>query len=311
MSVLLLLPEIPEYDLMRGKFAEALNVRDQEEYFIWPETGPLEDIEAVLCWHPPEGFLAGLPNLKLITSSGAGIDHLLKDPALPADVPVCRFINTRFALEMAKHVCGVILSRQHRLLDYREYQAARHWQQRFPRAGQNITVLGMGNLGLATAKQLQLLGYNVTGWSRSAKELDDITHLHGQDQLNDAVADADYVVCLLPLTSSTKGILNKNLFKHMQKGAYLVNVGRGSHLVEEDLLDALGQGHLGGAALDVFETEPLPEDHYFWSHPAIFITPHIASLTLPDEMIGQFMDNLTRLKNNQPLINQVDITNEY
>ena len=242
---------------------------------------------------------------------GAGVENILSDPSLPAGVPITRFVDNTLSDQMAEFVLGAILNHRLHLTRYREFQAASRWYCLDFIKGRTVTILGLGELGSATARLLTQNGYEVNGWSRSEKNIDGVKSYFGEEQLKRSVNEADYVVCLLPLTPSTKHILNNDLFDAMKKGSYLINVGRGDHLAENDLLDALHHETLSGALLDVFSTEPLPQDHPFWRHPKIHITPHISSPTDKAQVARQILDNYARLMSGKPLLNQVDPKRAY
>lgn len=284
---------------------------DCPEVRIYPEVGNVQDIDCVIVWKHDEGELNDFPNLKLIASYGAGVENILSDPTLPVGVPITRFVDDTLSDQMAEFVLAGILNHRLHLTYYRELQAATSWRCREFLKGKNVTVLGMGELGTTTAKLLHINGYCVSGWSRSQKNFGDIESYFGDDQLVPSVAKADIVVCLLPLTPATKHILNKELFSAMKKGTYLINVGRGDHLAEDDLMDALASEHLSGALLDVFSTEPLPNDHPFWRHPKIHMTPHISSPTDKANVARQILDNYGRLKTGDTLQHQVDPKRSY
>ena len=273
----------------------------EEKIFIWPETGPEEDIEIIVSWNHPHGVLACFPNLKLIASYGAGVDHIFSDPGLPENVAISRFVADKLSRQMAEYVTGVILAQRLRLIDYREYQAAGSWTPHAPRPGNRVTILGLGELGRCTASMLATVGCEVSGWSRSRKSLDQCICYAGSEELGDALGNADYVVCLLPLTPETRGILNRDLFNCVKEGTYLINAARGGHLVVDDLLDALYQGRLSGACLDVFEQEPLPQDSPLWRHPRVLVTPHIASVSPDSDMADYILENYRALRDGAPL----------
>ncbi|MCP5381903.1 MAG: glyoxylate/hydroxypyruvate reductase A [Kordiimonadaceae bacterium] len=284
---------------------------DCPEVRIYPDVGNPGDIDCVIVWKHPAGVLNDYPNLKMIASYGAGVENILSDPSLPVGVPITRFVDDTLSDQMAEFALGAILNHRLHLTRYREFQAASKWHCLDFIKGRKITILGLGELGSTTAKLLNKNGYSVSGWSRSEKNIDGVKSYFGEDQLKKSVADADYVVCLLPLTPSTKHILNNDLFGAMKKGSYLINVGRGDHLAENDLLDALQHEKLSGALLDVFSTEPLPQDHPFWKHPKIHITPHISSPTDKAQVARQILENYARLINGKPLLNQVDPKRAY
>lgn len=307
MAILILMPDRDSNDLVQAlkDVDPALDIR------LWPEVGDKKDIDYVVVWNHPAGELQSYPNLKLIASFGAGVDHIFNDPDLPAGVAITRLADECLTRQMAEYVAGAILNQRLRLTDYREYQAAGVWAPKDPRPGNRVCLLGLGNIGQAVARGLNLLNFTISGWSRSPKELNDIEAFHGEAGLEDALKDADYIVCLLPLTPGTENILDKALFSKVKKGAYLINAGRGGHLNEDDLLDALYQERLSGACLDVFKTEPLPVDHPYWRHPKISITPHIASLTDIAQAARQLYENYLNMKNKHPLNNKVDNMKGY
>ncbi|WP_417317353.1 2-hydroxyacid dehydrogenase [Emcibacter sp.] len=307
MSILLILSET-QAEKIRGLLQKEI---PEEKIFIWPETGPAKDVEIVVSWGHSPGIFRTFPNLKLIASFGAGVDHILSDPDLPEDVPICRFVADSLSRQMADYVTGAILAYRLRLVDYREYQAAGSWTPHAPRPGNRVTVLGLGELGRCTVEQLQAMGFATSGWSRTRKSLDNCACHAGRKELGAAVMDADYVVCLLPLTSETQGILNRDLFNMMKEGAYLINAARGDHLVVDDLLDALYQGHVAGACLDVFEQEPLPQDSPLWRHPRILVTPHVASVSRSRDLTDYILENYRALRAGLPPVNPVDTALGY
>lgn len=307
MAILIMLNQV-DPSLVEGPL---LSNPDCPEIRIYPDTGDVADIECIVVWKHEKGVLNNFPNLKLIASYGAGVENILSDPALPENVPVVRFVDDTLSERMAEFILAAILNHKHNLTFYREQQAAALWRDKEFVSGRNVTILGLGELGKTTAKLLLKNGFNVTGWARSTKSIEGVTSYFGQDQLFDAVADADFVVCLLPLTSETQNILNKDLFSATKKGAFLINVGRGDHVQENDLMDALASEHLSGALLDVFSTEPLPQEHPFWRHPKIHITPHISSPTNKTKLARYIIDNYGRMKKGEPLRNQVDAKRSY
>jgi len=283
------------------------------EVRAFPDIGDPEDIEAALIWNPPEGLLKTLPNLRVIFSLGAGVDHLLGDPHLPEGVPVVRMVDPALTAGMTEWVTLMVLRHHRELPRYEAQQRARTWKEHMPKPPwrRRVGVLGLGQLGADAARALAHLRLDVMGWSRSPKEIEGIACYHGDEGLEAMLGLSEILVCLLPLTEQTEGILDSRLFAKLPKGAYLINVGRGRHLVEDDLLTALESGHLSGAALDVFRREPLPRDHPFWTHPDIFVSPHIASLTMPETAARQVVENLHRLRSGGELSNVVDLARGY
>jgi glyoxylate/hydroxypyruvate reductase A len=291
---------------LRQRFPE-LEVR------VYPDVGRPEDIDVALVWLPPAGLLASLPNLKLILSLGAGVDAMLRDPTLPSHIPLCRLVDPSLTRTMSEYVLLHVL-KYHRMQDLfaRDQRRAR-WHLRLPKppAETTVGILGMGVLGTDAAWTLLGQGFSVRGWSRSRKEVDGVACFAGAGELDDFLAGTQILVCLLPLTAKTEGFLNRALFRKLPKDARLVHVGRGAQLVEADLIPALDAGELGGATIDVFTVEPLPEDHPFWRHEAIDITPHAASYSDPSVGAEVIAGNLRRFFDGQPLNHVVDRVRGY
>jgi glyoxylate/hydroxypyruvate reductase A len=288
------------------------------EIRVWPQDHPREEIEMALTWAHPTGALRKYPRLGCICSMGAGIDHLLTDPKLPdPDLPgnptIVRLVDQKLVRDMSEYLLLAVLTHFRQFDFYQAKKQKNDWQPLLPREKKEmvIGIMGLGQLGEAAAKRLQEAGFSVCGWRNSPKKIDQVPSFHGKEQLDSFLSRAHILICLLPLTRQTRQILNQDTFSKLPQGAYLINVGRGDHLKEADLLTALDQGHLAGACLDVFQTEPLPGDHPFWQHPQIRVTPHISSQTNPTSVAPQILDNLNRLRNGRPLLNQVNIKKEY
>lgn len=307
MAILLLLNQV-DPTILEGYLKSHSDCPDIR---IYPDAGNVEDIDCVIVWKHNQGLLNEYPNLKLIASYGAGVENILSDPTLPKNVPITRFVDKSLSGLMAEFILAAILNFRMNLTYYREQQAACHWQDKPAIKGKNVTILGLGELGSAAAELLHKNGYNVSGWARSEKNIDGVTSYYGQTELFPSVAEADFVVCLLPLTPETKGILNSDLFKALKKGSYLINVGRGDHLNEDDLMNSLSEEQLSGVLLDVFSTEPLPRDHPFWQHPKIHVTPHISSPTDKAKLARQILDNYHRLNKDEPLLHLIDRKRSY
>lgn len=275
---------------------------------IWPDTGDPDEIEFALSWHHPAGEFNKYKNLKCIASLGAGVDHILADPNLPAGVPITRVVEHSMAQSMSEYVVLGVLNHCRQFDAYRTDQSKKKWQPRIPllAADMRIGIMGLGQLGTDVAHKLSTLGFPVSGWSQTPKDIEGVKCLAGVEALDDFLSQTRILICLLPLTAKTKGILNQNTFNMLPAGAYVINIARGQHLIEKDLLDALDSGQLDGACLDVFEVEPLPEDHPFWSHPKIIVTPHISSLTFPKAVAPQIIENYQRTKTGKPLLHVVD-----
>lgn len=292
-----------------AKSGRALNVflHGRDEYV-------LGDIDYVLSFRPPPGFLTTLPNLKAAFSLGAGVDGFLIDPDYPRQVPLVRFVNPQLSIEMAQYaVMQVLLFHRKQDVFDRSQQEHKWRQMMLPRPTEQtrIGVLGFGEIGQLTGGRLRDLGFPVAGWSQTKKTVPGIESFAGHSVLDAFLARSDILICLLPLTPGTRGILNAALFGKLPEGAFVINVARGGHLIERDLIAALDSGHLAGAALDVFETEPLPEDNPLWAHPKVRATPHIAAISDPQITVDMMLDGIARLESGKPLENVVDISRGY
>jgi len=293
--------------------AQLTRLTQELEVRVWPEIGDPAAIDYALVWRPEPGFLASLPNLKLILSLGAGVDHLLGDPRLPLHLPILRLVDPHMTDAMSEYVVLQVLRLHRRDLDYRNQQGAGVWRELDQQnAGQRrVGILGLGELGQDAAKKLKALGFDVAGWSRSEKAVEGVWSYAGAAGLAPLLGRSEIIVCLLPLTAETEGILNKRTLALLPKGAALVNAARGAHLVEEDLLAALASGQISAAVLDVFREEPLPVDHPFWHHPRVVVTPHIAAFTNPATASPIILDNIRRFEEGRPLLNRVDPARGY
>lgn len=268
--------------------------------YVWPETGPVEDVEFVLTWAADPGVIAGFSNLRAVFSLGAGVDHILNDATVPTALPVARMIDPSLTHAMVQFVTLAVLSHQRGYRALLAQQAESRWA-RLPAVGARVGVMGLGELGGACATALAGLGLDCAGWSRSEKSVPGVASFSGEEGLTPFLARTDILVCLLPRTTALDGVLDANTFSKMPRGAYLVNVGRGEHLDEAALLDALASGQLSGAWLDVFRQEPLPAAHPFWTHPAITVTPHIASFTVPATAVTHVAENIRRARAGESL----------
>ena len=240
------------------------------------------EVSYAVVWNPPAGMIAGWSNLKATISIGAGIDHVLADPNYPSGVPILKTIGPDMIQRMREFVALQVLLAHREIPSFAAAQSRSEWQQIVTPTAQNRTVgiLGMGLFGKACATTLVALGFNVRGWSRSGTTVEGVAPFSGRE-LDKFLEGSEILVCLMPLTDETKWILNRSLFEKLPRGARVINLGRGQHVVEQDLLNALETGHLSHAALDVFEVEPLPKEHPYWTHPKISITPHVASMIDP------------------------------
>ncbi|WP_228041770.1 2-hydroxyacid dehydrogenase [Planktothrix mougeotii] len=280
---------------------------------VYPDVENLAEIDAILAWMHPLGVIEKFPNLNVIISTGAGVDHILRDPNLPPDIPIVRLVDESLTSQMSEYILLAVLQYHRQLIAYKTQQSQGVWQGLSPRNTANCTVgiLGLGVLGLDIAQKLKMMGFSVRGWSRTPKVLDNINCFLGEEEFKLFLSECEILVCLLPLTPKTEGILNQNTFSALPQGAYLINVARGKHLVEEDLLNALKSGQLSGACLDVFQIEPLPKNHPFWAHPQIIITPHIAAKTIPACVAPQIIEAINKSQGGLLLKNTVDVSRGY
>ena len=304
MEVAFVAPEEDPQDWLPGLRAALPSAR----FHLWPQIPDPAAIDAALVAKPPAGSLARFPNLRLIQSLWMGVDGLLADPTLPRGVPLARLVDPGMVAAMGETVLARVLDWHRHLYRYRTQQRARLWRPLRQRLASDRTVglLGLGELGRHVARRLLQLDFRVCAWSRLQKSVDRIECHSGPEGLDALLAKSGALVCLLSLTPETRGILNARLFARLPEGACIVNVARGAHLVEADLLAALDCGRLAHAYLDVFETEPLPAAHPFWSHPGISLTPHVAALTEPRTALPVVIRNLERAQRGEAPEAQVD-----
>lgn len=299
-------------------FADATRAADPSaDLRTWPDAGRLEDIRYALAWGPPPGALASLPNLKLVVSVGAGVDHLLGDPSLP-QVPVARFVDADLTGRMVSYVAANVLFHHRRMIELRENQAARKWDYLPEPAAHELTVgiMGLGVLGTACTKALAPLGYKLAGWTRAPKAVDGVHCFHGAGGLDAFLGATDILVVLLPLTPDTRGIITRTMLAKLHKppvlpGPVLINAGRGGLQIEGDIIASLNAGELYAASLDVFNTEPLPAQSPVWPHPRILLTPHIAAESDPHAIGRYFVRQIANHEAGRPLENLVDRTRGY
>lgn len=281
-----------------------------EEIIQWPECKKLNNVEFVLAWNAPDNLWQQLPNLKAVSSFGAGVDSINMS-LLPKEVDVVRIVDTELAQDMAEYVLGHVLAHKLRLKEYFVKQSQCNYKPKRAYKYNHVGILGFGELGKACAKKLTLNGFTVSAWSKTEKS-DEQVHLYSQQQgLNEMLPTIDYLVCLLPLTKYTKGIINADLLAKLPAHACVINVARGEHLVEQDLINALNSEMLRAATLDVFTQEPLPHDHPFWHNANITITPHCAALSDLNSVTAQIAENINRLKSGLTLNNRVNRTKGY
>jgi glyoxylate/hydroxypyruvate reductase A len=263
-------------------------------------------------WAPPQQLFDEQPGLKAVFNLGAGVDALLQ-LKLPRDAVLVRLDDAGMSVQMAEFVCHAVI-RHFRELDLYEQEAAQgRWGFRKPRRREDfpVGIMGLGVLGARVAQAVAQFEFPVTGWSRTPREIPGVRGFSGAQQFDAFLQATRILVCLLPLTPDTEGIMNRRTLSLLQPGGYVVNVARGAHLVEQDLVDLIDSGHLAGAALDVFRTEPLPADHPFWRHPKITVTPHTSARTLREETIAQIAGKIQALARGEPIAGVVDRERGY
>lgn len=303
------LEAVPEWQACFAEFAPELDVR------WWDDPGlPREKVEFALVWDPSPGWLATLPKLRAIFGSGAGVDKITADPALPGHVPLVRCVPPEATQRMGEFICWAALSLAKDARRMARAQAQAHWDWFEPPFAANerrVGLLGLGAMGQRAAVMLQGLGIPVAGWSRTRKLIPGVESFAGDEELAAFLARSDVLVCLLPATAETQGIIAAPLLAQLPHGAGLVQVGRGQQHILPDILAALDSGQLSGAVLDVFDPEPLASESPAWSHPGIIVTPHVASLPSRRERARYVATAIRDLSRGEPLPNLYDPARGY
>jgi glyoxylate/hydroxypyruvate reductase A len=284
----------------------------QYPFRIWPDVGDPAAVRFIAAWEPPPDLAARFPNLEVLFSAGAGIDQF-DLAALPAGLPIVRMIEPAIENAMIEYVCGAVLALHRDLPVYLRQQRVATWSPipLIPAARRRIGVLGLGVLGTAVLARLSMFGFDCAGWSRSRHRIDGVQCHAGPGELPAFLARTDILVCLLPLTTATRGMLNAELFTQLPRGAQLVLAGRGLQLNDADLRAALDSGQLGQAIVDVTDPEPLPPAHWMWRHPRVWLTPHVASMTQPETAVEAVLENLRRFERGEPMHGLVDRARGY
>jgi glyoxylate/hydroxypyruvate reductase A len=283
------------------------------DFRVWPDVGDPATVDCTLVWKPPPGWHCQFPALRAILSLGAGVDALLEDPELPPGVPITRMVDAGMGRQMAEYAAYGVMHFHRRMQEYARLQRERSWQPVEPVMARDfpVGIMGLGVLGRQAADLLVAMGYPTHAWSRSDKSVPGVTAHVGRTALPGFLAAVRILVNFLPLTAETRGLIAAPLLAQLRPGSYLVNLARGGHVVEADVLAALDSGQLGGAMLDVFEQEPLPADNPLWHHPRVVITPHIAAVTLASDAAAQVTENLRRIADGLELKGLVDRQRGY
>jgi glyoxylate/hydroxypyruvate reductase len=280
---------------------------------VYPNISNPDLVQFAICWKPNNYVLQQFPNLKVIQSIGAGVDHITRTQTLHPHQILTRIVDDNLTNDMWEFLLAAVLSNIKQLPFYARQQNDKNWQPTPYRTIKNTTVsiLGLGEIGASVAVQFAALGFVVKGWSQSDKNIKNVQCYAGESGFRPCLHDTDFLINLLPLTPATENILDKNALKQTKKGAFLINVGRGEHLVEADLLELLEENHLSGALLDVFRKEPLPQEHLFWTHPKIQMTPHMASLTNFESATTQIAQNYRNFISGNALQDIVSLQKGY
>ncbi len=282
----------------------------QAEIVVWaPGAGPAD---YAVVWAPPQQFLDEQPQIKALFNIGAGVDALTQ-LKLPPQTQLVRLDDAGMSVQMAEYVTHALIRHFREFDAYAADVAQGKWSFRKPRLRENfpVGIMGLGVLGQRVARAVQQFEFPVLGWSRSPKELPGVRCYAGEAQFSEFLAETRVLVCLLPLTEETRGIMNLETLSRLRPDAYVINVARGAHLVEDDLIPLIDSGHLAGATLDVFQKEPLPAEHPFWRHPRITVTPHTSARTLRDESVAQIAGKIQRLERGESVAGIVDPQKGY
>ncbi|MFK7982274.1 MAG: 2-hydroxyacid dehydrogenase [Saprospiraceae bacterium] len=269
--------------------------------------------EFLVCWKPKKDQLAAFSNLKVIQSLGAGVDHIFDTNKIKAPIKVVRIVDPNLMVDMWEYTLAATMNYLKDFPTYAQQAERQSWKQHQYKTipTTTVSIMGLGKIGGYVAEQFAKIGFKVQGWSNSLKSMDGVKTFAGQSHLADFLKNTDVLINILPLTATTQGILNHQLLTQLPKGAHIINVGRGGHLMEKDLLPLVENGQLSGATLDVFQEEPLPKNHPFWAHPKIVVTPHIASLTNVQSAVNQVVENYQRMKKGVDLLNEVSPKKGY
>jgi len=278
----------------------------------WPDIGDPADVRYALVFRIADGVLKTLPNLRAVVALGAGVDQILKDPAFPREVPLIRLLGAGLAEQMSEYGIYAVLHFHRRMGEYLQQQARGEWRmlEAVPPSERSVGVMGLGQLGGDLARKLALLGFTVRGFSRRPRRIEGVACFDARAR-DRFLAGAEILINLLPLTPETRGVLCRELFDKLPQGAYVVNMGRGPHLVEEDLIAAVDAGRIAGAMIDVFAEEPLPRTHPFWAHPRIIVTPHIAAQPVAEAALSRVAETLRALERGEMPAGRVNPARGY
>jgi glyoxylate/hydroxypyruvate reductase A len=309
-DAIVLYSEIDAPEPWRAALAREL---PEAAFHVFPDLPDPAAITAAIVWKPPAGFFAPFPNLRLVVNLGAGVDTLVRRDDLPDGVPIARLSDPGMVALMTSYVLFAVIRYAREIDIYEAAKGRREWRYIAPRplASVKVGVLGLGELGLAAAHALSGLGLDVTGWSRSARTVPGIRSVHGPDALDALIGSVEILVIMLPLTPETEGLIGEARLRLMRRGAKLINVARGPIIDEEALIAALADGHLGGATLDVFAREPLPASSPLWDMPNVLVTPHLASIPVPEASAKVVAESIRRVRRGEPPLHLADPARGY
>ncbi len=283
------------------------------DFRVWPDVGDPSEVEFALVWHLPPGSLRGMTGLRCVCSLGQGVDHLFDDLDIPEGARLIRLVDPWMSAAMSEWILLNVLRFHRQGPEYEAFQRRREWRVLPPpeTSERRVGIMGLGRLGEDAARKVAALGFDTAGWSRTPKTVPGVAGFHGDAQFAGFLARTDILCCLLPLTPATRGIVNARSLALLPAGAFVVNAGRGGHVVDADLLAALDAGHVAGAALDVFEEEPLPPDHPYWTHPKVQVWPHVSAQTNAGSAAAQVADAIVAVSEGREPANPVDRARQY
>lgn len=306
MSILLVIPDRKLTHLV----AELQQQLPEVPIAIWPDVPDPDAINFAVVWRQPAGSLSPFKNLRALQSFGAGVDNILVDPLLPK-LPLARIVDPDLTASMIQYLDTALGFYRFRFDEYISAQQTQRWSPRSRRQLKSVTVLGLGELGAAVAKHLSQQGFQVSGWSSSLKTIDGVACYAGLPELPLALAEADVLICLLPLTNTTSNLLNTETLAFCRQGVILINVARGAIVDDDALLAALESGQVAAACLDVFRQEPLPAEHAYWHQRNVLVTPHISAVTNAQTAVTQIVTNYQRCMAGLPMLNLIDQQRGY
>ncbi len=306
MSILLVIPDRKLTHLVSEMQKQLPDVTIE----IWPDVTDADAVTFAVVWRQPAGSLSAFKNLRALQSFGAGVDNILVDSQLPK-LPLARIVDPDLTASMIQYLDTALSFYRFRFDEYINAQQVQRWHPRSRRLLQTVTILGLGELGASVAQHLTQDGWQVSGWSNSAKNIPGVSCYTGLAELPKALAEADVLICLLPLTDATNNLINAETLAFCRAGVIFINVARGAIVDDDALLAALASGQVSAACLDVFRQEPLPADHPYWQQPQVLVTPHISAVTNAQTAVTQIVTNYQRSIAGLPMFNLIDLQRGY